>query len=131
MKRGGDHVDALLAAVRSHVEAAGGELANVDELREGLMQRGRRTTPAATTSTRDEAPRATARQWLRPDAAGVRYSDVWIVETASGSIVLAHVLSHRRRAPRRNPRQRPRWYGVDILSGREVRIARVLDGSRR
>lgn len=65
--------------------------------------------------------------WEAPTAASLKHSEVRIVRTASHVIALVHVSSHRRR----KSSNRRAWFGVDILTGREVRIVRVLMGWRR
>jgi hypothetical protein len=121
-----DAVDSLLESVRRHIADQGGELEGMEELRTALRGGGS-PGPCPAPVVLEEPP---AREWLPPDDADVKYSDVWIAQTASGSVVLAHVKSHRRR-DRYNKRAALRWYGVDVLTGREVRIARVLVGSCR
>lgn len=62
--------------------------------------------------------------WLSPGAAGVKYSEV--PRTASDKVALVHVSGHRRGGSSRRC-----WFGVDVLTGREVRIRSVLAGWKR
>lgn len=64
--------------------------------------------------------------WLTPTSASVTYRQIWIVRTAAGAEVQVVLTSRRRGGGGRY-----HWYGVNLVTGREVRVTKLLQGSLR
>jgi len=117
----------LLASVQRMLQEQGVKLPHAEELITEIDEMTGGATPAPPPK-RAPAPA----RWLTPSDAGVKYSDVWICRNASGEVVLVHANSYRPPpGTRRGERRQKRWYGTDILKNTEVRIVKVLEGSRR